>query len=380
MRHIETLDGHKRMSTQALLQTLEAAIEEGETDFYIHASGQHDIGGPFWNRQGKKLHFFLTNPGQRVGAMALPETEIVVQGSVPADCGWLNAGGEITILGDAGDTAGHCAAQGQIYIAGHAGTRSGSLMKKDPSYPAPELWILQSVGSFAFEFMSGGCAVVCGVDCEGPVLGQRPCVGMVEGVVYVRGRLPEDAQLHRENLNEEDKRFLGEGLERFLGKIGQMALLPDLTDWRNWQKILPAVHRPKATLSLADYRRTRWIQEGLFSDVLPDTFQSVGLAAKGQFRLRIPVWDNTSELRHCRDCHKCELTCPQKAIVRKERSDGSAVYASLDKACLGCGLCQSVCPEDIWRMENNAELQAFSSLDQEEPSAPSCADASSAEG
>ena len=47
MRHIETLDGHKRMSTQALLQTLEAAIEEGETDFYIHASGQHDIGGPF---------------------------------------------------------------------------------------------------------------------------------------------------------------------------------------------------------------------------------------------------------------------------------------------------------------------------------------------
>ena len=42
--------------------------------------------------------------------------------------------------------------------------------------------------------MGGGKAVVCGYDCEGlpSVLGERPCVGMVGGIVYVRGALSED--------------------------------------------------------------------------------------------------------------------------------------------------------------------------------------------
>lgn len=372
MRHIETLEGHQRLSTQALLQTLETAIEEGETDFYIHASGQHDIGGPLWNRQGKKLHLFLTNPGQRVGAMALPQTEIVVQGSVPADVGWLNAGGEITILGDAGDTAGHCAAQGQIYIAGHAGARSGSLMKKDPAYPAPELWVLKSVGSFAFEFMSGGCAIVCGWDCEGPVLGQRPCVGMVEGVVYVRGKLPElGNDLQIQQLTDDDRQFLSEGIKRFLDKIGQVALWPRLTDWQNWQKIIPACQKPAARLSLRAYRQEHWISQGLFADVLPDNFQNIGLAATGVFRLRVPVWENAkTEDRNCRDCHRCELECPQKAIVRTEQEDGSAVYSALAEACIGCGLCQSICPQEVWTLRDNTELQAFSTQDPKEPSGP----------
>ena len=363
MRHIDTLEGHQRLSTQALLQTLEKAIEEGETDFYIHASGQHDIGGPLWNRQGKTLHLFLSNPGQRVGAMALPGTEIVVQGSVAADAGWLNAGGELTILGDCGDTAGHCAAQGQIYIAGHAGARSGSLMKKDPSYPAPELWVLKSVGSFAFEFMSGGCAVVCGYGCQGTVLGQRPCVGMVEGVVYVRGEvLDETGELHKEPLSSEDEHFLRDGLNRFLGKIGQIALLPELSNWQQWQKILPAVKTPKTGLSLREYRTTHWISQGLFADVLPDTFDSVGLAESGQFRLRIPVWENQGT---CRDCHRCELNCPRKAIVRSEASDGSPVYTAHDHLCIGCGLCASFCPEQVWQIRENQELFAFSSRDRE---------------
>ena len=191
MFKIETMKGHERMSTQDLLLAIEKAVKDGETEFEIAASGQHDIGGPLWNADGKTLHFHVTNAGQRVGSMCLPGTEIVVDESTSADVGWLNAGGLITVRGDAGDTAGHCSSGGRIYIGGRAGTRTGSLMKHDPLYEEPELWILKNVGSFSFEFMGGGRAVVCGWDSEAfdSVLGERPCVGMVGGVVYVRGPL-----------------------------------------------------------------------------------------------------------------------------------------------------------------------------------------------
>ncbi|MBU3832403.1 MAG: 4Fe-4S ferredoxin, partial [Candidatus Desulfovibrio faecigallinarum] len=138
MLTIHTLNEHVRMSTQDLLLAIEDAVARGETDFNVDASGQHDIGGPLWNAEGKKLTFKVRNPGQRVGSMAMPNTEVVVEGPAPADVGWLNAGGRIVVRGDAGDTAGHCAAGGVIYIGGRAGTRSGSLMKHDPLYEEPE--------------------------------------------------------------------------------------------------------------------------------------------------------------------------------------------------------------------------------------------------
>ena len=142
MLKINTLQGHERMSTQDLLLKIEDAVASGETDFEIETSGQHDIGGPLWHPEGKKLSFLVRNAGQRVGAMCLENTEIVVEESASADVGWLNAGGRIVVKGDAGDTAGHCAAGGTIYIGGRAGTRSGSLMKHDPLYEPPELWVL----------------------------------------------------------------------------------------------------------------------------------------------------------------------------------------------------------------------------------------------
>ena len=53
MLTIKTLQGTHRMSTQDLLLAIEEAVGNGETSFEIEASGQHDIGGPLWNREGK---------------------------------------------------------------------------------------------------------------------------------------------------------------------------------------------------------------------------------------------------------------------------------------------------------------------------------------
>ena len=95
------------MSTQDLLLAISEALANGETEFAVAASGQHDIGGPLWHPEGKKLTFRVTNAGQRVGSMCLDNTEVIVEGSASADVGWLNAGGRIVVKGDAGDTAGH---------------------------------------------------------------------------------------------------------------------------------------------------------------------------------------------------------------------------------------------------------------------------------
>ena len=91
-------ENNQRISTQQLLQQIYAALDKGQTEFEILSSGHHDIGGPLWTQDGSPLKFRVKNPGQRVGSFALDGTEIVVEGSAPADAGWLCAGGEVAIL------------------------------------------------------------------------------------------------------------------------------------------------------------------------------------------------------------------------------------------------------------------------------------------
>ena len=351
MFKIETMKGHERMSTQDLLLAIEKAVKDGETEFEIAASGQHDIGGPLWNADGKTLHFHVTNAGQRVGSMCLPGTEIVVDESTSADVGWLNAGGLITVRGDAGDTAGHCSSGGRIYIGGRAGTRTGSLMKHDPLYEEPELWILKNVGSFSFEFMGGGRAVVCGWDSEAfdSVLGERPCVGMVGGVVYVRGpidQLPGDVRPHP--LAQEDIDFLAGGMDQFLAAVGHAELKAELSDWSQWQKLVPLTQAEKKALpkpaGVAAFRRTEWVKGGIFSDVAHDDFAVHNTLSHGLYRLRVPSWDNAKYAA------PCEFHCPtgiptqrRYGLIRQGKLD-EALQLELDYTPFPGSVCGSVCP------------------------------------
>ena len=47
MFKIDTMKGHDRMSTQDLLLAIEEAVRQGETDFEVAASGQHDGCGQY---------------------------------------------------------------------------------------------------------------------------------------------------------------------------------------------------------------------------------------------------------------------------------------------------------------------------------------------
>lgn len=350
---IDTIENNKRTSTQNLMQEIWSALEEGYNDFEINACGQHNIGGSVVSKNGEDLNFYITNPGQRVGAMGMYGTNIYVEGSAPADTGWLNSGAKIVVLGDSGDTTGHCAASGKIYIGGSVGTRSGALMKKDPKFDAPELWVFGSTGSFSFEFMGGGIAVVCGVDCEdmSSVLGDRACVGMVGGIVYVRGaikNLSEDVFLL--DLDTNDKDFLEKGLKTYLAEIKKEEYFDKLVDFNSWHKIVAKTYEERQKqndISLKTFRINKWMENiggSIFSDLITDDFVSQDLVQTGIARLRRPNWKNYAY------CAPCEYNCPIKIPTQKRFSllragkIKEALSLVLEYSPFPASVCGQVCP------------------------------------
>lgn len=347
--NIQGIVGGQRISTQQLLQEVYKYLNEGCTEFDINASGQHDIGGPLW-AEGQTLKFHVTNPGQRVGCMGMKGTQIVVEGSAPADVGWLNAGAEITVKGDGGDTTAHCAASGRIYIGGRVGTRSGALMKHDPKFPAPEFWTLKNTGSFSFEFMGGGVAVVCGYECENleSVLGSRSCVGMVGGTIYVRGKIKDISnEVLIFDLDNNDKEFLKKGLSEFLKKIDKPEIYDELTNFNEWKKILAKTYeerKSKSFVPIKDFRQNNWIEGGIFGDLIEEDYYVSEFVEKDKLRLRYPEWRNAAYSA------PCEYNCPtyiptQKRIaLLREGKIEEALKLVLDYSPFPASVCGQVCP------------------------------------
>jgi NADPH-dependent glutamate synthase beta subunit-like oxidoreductase/Pyruvate/2-oxoacid:ferredoxin oxidoreductase delta subunit len=348
---INGFENNQRISTQQLLQQIYAALEAGETEFNVLSSGHHDIGGPLWTEDGSPLKFRVKNPGQRVGSFGLDGTEIVVEGSAPADAGWLNAGATLTILGDGGDTTAHCAASGKIYVAGRVGTRSGSLMKHDPAYDAPEFWVLKNTGSFSFEFVGGGIAVICGVDCQedDSVLGDRSCAGMVGGTIYVRGPvsgLSEDVWLL--DLDEADRAFLAAGLPVFLGKIDRSALLGELTDFARWKKIVAKTYEERKVhhrITMHEFRLGKWVEGGIFGDLVKDDYNHVaGLVNSGADRLKLPHWQDRKYGAPCQTSCPSSIPTQDRINLLRQGKVKEALELVLQYSPFPASVCGEVCP------------------------------------
>ena len=351
MFKINALEGNNRMSTQDLLQAINKSLEAGETEFHIEASGQHDIGGPLWHPEGKTIKFTVSNPGQRVGSMCLEGTEIIVEGPAPADVGWLNAGGKIVVRGDGGDTTAHCAASGSIYVGGRVGTRSGSMMKHDPLDAAPEFWVLKNCGSFSFEFMSGGIAVVCGYDSEefDSVLGDRSCIGMVGGKLYFRGPAsgisPKDVKILP--LEAADIEYLESHMDDFLTSIARPEIKAELTDWTAWQKVQPLTYdeRPKkANTDTRSFRNSEWVTGGIFGDVTNDDLSVVGLVTTGLNRQRVPQWENAFYSAPCEFNCTASIPSQQRFNLLREGKIDEAYRLILEYTPFPGSICGAVCP------------------------------------
>jgi glutamate synthase domain-containing protein 3 len=300
-----------RLESRVLEERIQAAVEQGHRHIEVHAFGQHGIGGRLWKAGSEQIFVRVTgHTGQRLGAMGFPNTRIETMGSASDDVGWLNAGAQIVVHGNAGNGVANAMAQGKIYIAGNIGARGMTMTKHNPRHAPPELWVLGSVGDYFGEFMAGGIAVVCGIESQNPnnILGYRPLVGMVGGKVFFRGRhggySKSDAKLAP--IDDADWEWLDENLKRFLEAINRIDLYNELSIRDRWELIAARPPHDKVIRkirSISQFHEAVWNRElgkgGLVGDLTDADMSKIPIITTGEFRRYVPVWANKKYKAPC---------------------------------------------------------------------------------
>lgn len=346
----------ERVASRILEEQIQEAVAQGHRALHIDAYGQHGIGGRLWRAQNEPIFIQVVGqPGQRLGSMGFPNTSIEVLGPASDDVGWLNAGSEIVIHGNAGNGCANAMAQGKIYISGNIGARGMTMTKHNPRFDPPELWVLGSAGDYFGEFMAGGIAVICGYTAQNPdnILGYRPFVGMVGGKVFFRGPHAGYSQTDAKliSLGDEDWNWLSENIRSFLNRIGRHELMETFSDRSQWQLLVARTSHEKKSLpmrSMQSFHGSVWEKElgqgGLIGDLTDLDRSPIALITTGDLRRFIPVWENRKYAA------PCEATCPtgipvqeRWQLVREGRVD-EAVDLALTYTPFPASICGYLCP------------------------------------
>ncbi|MGD8990185.1 MAG: FAD-dependent oxidoreductase [Desulfobacterales bacterium] len=348
--------GGKRVETRILEEQIQDAVSQGQRTIEIQAYGQHGIGGRLWSAGADSIQVKISgHPGQRVGSMGFPNTFIEVLGPASDDVGWLNAGAEIVIHGNAGNGCANAMAQGRISIAGNIGARGMTMTKHNPRFAPPELWVLGSAGDYFGEFMAGGIAVICGHEAQNSnnVLGYRPFVGMVGGKVFFRGPHAGYSQTDAKliPIGDADWEWLIENLKIFLQRIDRSELLKAFCDKAQWQLLMARSAQEKVSSrmrSMASFRSSVWDKElgegGLIGDLTQLDRTPIALITNNFLRRFVPVWENRKYAA------PCEATCPtgipvqeRWRLIREGRVD-EAVDLALSYTPFPASVCGYLCP------------------------------------
>ena len=315
--NIPGIEGEKRVPSRVLEERIQNAVKQGHRAIEVTAFGQHGIGGRLWRSSDERIKIRIQgHSGQRTGSLGYPNTEIELMGPASDDIGWLNAGAEIVVHGNASNGAMNGGAQGKVYIAGSIGARGMTMTKQNPRFEPPEMWVLGSAGDYFGEFMAGGIAVICGheKDLSQGVLGYRPMVGMVGGRVFFRGEASgfseKDARLIP--ISDVDWDWLCNNLQIFLDKINRSELFNQLSKRSEWQLLRARSPQEKSVgpgaLSIAAFRQDVWDRElgrgGLIGDLQEVEHGAIPLITKGAWRRMVPVWE------HAKYKAPCQANCP----------------------------------------------------------------------
>ena len=348
----------KRVPSRILEEEIQEAVRNGARKLHVIANGQHGIGGRIWPR-GEKVKVTVEGPvGQRLGSMGMFGTEIVVNGSASDDVGWINCGATITVLGDVTNGAHNAVAQGKLYVQGGGGARCDTMTKHNPKFDPPESWYFRDVGDTFAEFKAGGIAVVRGVNPRNPdnILGYRPCVGMVGGVIYFRGPIKgySESDVQLMELTDQDWKWLVKNIKTYLKAIKRSEYYAELTSApSNWKKLVPYTAQERARrrpfkMTIGQFRSDIWEkgvgQGGIFAEYLNHPMTVLPYVTTGQDRRFKPVWNNYKY------APPCEYSCPsgipsqkRAQLIRADRLH-DALELVLQYSPLPASVCGEICP------------------------------------
>lgn len=372
-----TIDG-KRVPSRILEEQIQRAVSEGAREVHVFANGQHGIGGRIWPR-GETIKLIVEGPvGQRLGSMGMTGTEIIVKGSASDDVGWLNCGAKITVLGDVTNGAFNAAAQGILYVQGSGGARCDTMTKHNPRFDPPQSWYFRNVGDSFAEFKAGGITVICGVDPRDPenVLGYRPCVGMVGGIIYFRGNIKEfsERDVKLLELSPQDWEWLKENIKPYLEAIDRVSYYEELTKSPDeWKKLIAYTPQEKRSrkwfkVSLSDFRKNTWEKEvgegGIFAPYIDQELTVLPYITTGKNRRNKPVWANEKYLPPC--AYSCPTHIPthkRTALIRKGKLK-EAIELVLQYSPLPATVCGQICPNLCMQSCTRGRLDRPLSIDE----------------
>jgi len=362
-----------RISSMAFEKMVRSAAQESD-QLLLETYGQHNIGIRLQSQNG--LNIKVKGPtGQRLGCMGMPGTVIECEGATSDDVGYLNIGAEITVHGDATNGACNAMAAGKVFIGGSIGARGLTMTKWNPEYEKPELWVLGSTGDSFAEFNCGGVAVVCGINPKNPenVLGYRPCVGMVGGAIYFRGKIDNShpkTNAKVTSLDDTQWQWLTENMPYFLERVRRSDLLETMMKREEWQLLLPVTPQERALMfsgpmPMAEFRNQHWNKAfggDPLRDLAPGLDRSpIDVIVTGDLRRKKPYWAN------CESAAPCTFYCPvhiptvdRLRLIREGRID-EAYSMLLEYTPLPASVCGSVCPNLC--MENCSRQGVDTSID-----------------
>lgn len=350
---------NQRVPSRILEEEIQSVTRAGAAELTVEAQGQHGIGGRIWPHQDRPVTIRVKGPiGQRLGAMGMPGTEIIAQGGASDDVGWLNCGAKITVLGDVTNGAHNAGAQGVLYVQGGGGARCDTMTKQNPRFEPLQSWYFRDVGDSFAEFKAGGIAVVCGVNPRHPdnILGYRPCVGMVGGTIYFRGRIKgyseQDVKLLP--LTEQDWQWLTANMKPYLEAIERQAYYDELTrsidDWQKLVAYTPDEKKAnrKKRLSTRDFRINQWEKEvgrgGIFGDMIEGQFTLLPYITTGRDRRFKPAWNNEQKLPPCVAVCPSDIPSHKRFRLIRQGRQQEALNLVLQYSPFPATVCGEICP------------------------------------
>ncbi len=347
----------QRISSMDFEKLVRKAAREA-AEIVLESYGQHNIGIRLEKEGGLNLR--LKGPaGQRLGCMGMPGTFITCEGAASDDVGYLNIGAEITVMGNATNGVCNAMANGKVFIGGSIGARGLTMTKWNPAFDRPELWVLGSTGDSFAEFNCGGIAVVCGEETKNPdnVLGYRPCVGMVGGTIFFRGKIDDSfskTNARLQQLDDEQWQWLQANMPAFLENIGRPELLDRLGVREEWQALVAISPQERALMfsgpmPMAEFRNNFWNKAfgggDPLRDLSPELDRSpIDAIVSGELRRFKPYWANAEHAAPC--TYYCPIHIPtvdRLRLIREGRLD-EAYELVLNYTPLPGSVCGAICP------------------------------------